>query len=60
MYEKKYLQRLAKVYIDRYEKEGAESAKDWWQNFLNKDIRKEMKSYIAEEIARRSREGKKK
>lgn len=54
MYEVKYLERLAVVYLDRYEQEGFPAAKKWYDGFLNNDLREAIKPYVEAEVTRRS------
>jgi hypothetical protein len=59
-YEVKYLERLAKVYLDKYEKSGYAEAKSWYDGFLCDDIRAIISPYVEREVARRinNKEGK--
>ena len=60
MYEVKYLERLAVVYLDRYEQLGFPAAKAWFDGFLNDDLREAIKPYVEKEVARRSKANKNK
>ena len=59
-YEVKYLERLAKVYLDKYEKSGYAEAKKWYDEFLPADLKALIKPYVEREVASRSnnKEGK--
>ena len=59
-WDKLYLIRLASIYIDKYEKDGHLAAKDWYTGFLPKELRAAVRPVVAEELARRTKENKKK
>jgi hypothetical protein len=54
VYEVKYLERLATVYLDKYEQHGFPAAKAWYDGFLNDDLREAIKPYVEKEVTRRS------
>lgn len=53
MWHDKYLKRLANVYLDKYEQDGYELAKQWYDGFLPLELRKAVKPHVAEEVRRR-------
>jgi len=53
MWEIKYLQRLARVYLDKYETYGFDTAQLWYNGFLNDDLRGAIKPYVEAEILER-------
>ncbi len=52
-WEVKYLERLASVYLDKYDKDGYESAQLWFNGFLNDDLREAIKPYVEKEVKKR-------
>lgn len=57
-YEEKYLERLAEVYIDRFNRHGGKSARQWYQDFLDDELRVLVKPHIATKIAEHNKENK--
>lgn len=55
-YDSKYLRRLAKVYVDIHELDGAAASKQWWREFLNDELRVLVRPLIAFEIVQRKKE----
>jgi hypothetical protein len=53
MYEVKYLERLAKVYLDKYGEFGYTHAKAWFDEFLTEELRVLVKPLVEAEVKRR-------
>jgi len=55
-YHKKYMTRLAGVYLDKYGMLGYDEAKKWYNDFLPVDIRTRIRPFILAEAERRNLE----
>lgn len=49
-YNKKYLERLADVYIEKYDTLGYQEAIKWYKTFLNPELRKLVHPVIVEKV----------
>lgn len=48
----KFMERLARIYVDKYHELGLEGAKEW-AKFLDADLRAALKPFIQKEASRR-------
>ena len=52
-YNAKYIRHLAESYLWHYDTYGFESAKGWFENFLDEELRVLIRPYITELVAER-------
>jgi len=51
MYHRKYLGRLADVYLEKYNRDGFATAKAWYDEFLSDELREQVRPHIKRKVA---------